>query len=77
MAKKIEFENLIEKVDKIIEELEDGKNVKLSNYIEKYEEALKLITKAEEELEKTKGKVYKINKNSNKIEELNQEENNG
>lgn len=66
-AKKLTYEQNIEKIDEILEKLENGE-LSLDDSIAEYEKAIKLIRDSEKLLEEGEGKVLKVLKKSGKIE---------
>ena len=68
--KKNSFEEQIVEINKIIEELESG-DIPLDTSIDKYTNAMKLISECHVMLEKAEGKIKKITieKNNIKIED--------
>ena len=66
MEKK-KFEDKIEELDKIINELENGE-IDLDDSINKYTKAMKLIKECDDELKNVEEKVNKIVSENNEIE---------
>lgn len=62
----MKFEDYIQKLEQIIEELESG-DVSLDDSIEKYKEALSLIAKASEVLNEAEGKIKRVTEKNGKI----------
>ncbi len=62
----MKFEDYIQKLEHIIEELESG-DVSLDDSIEKYKEALSLIAKASEVLNEAEGKIKRVTEKNGKI----------
>ncbi len=56
---KMEFENAMQRLEKIVEELEDG-NLPLEKAIDRFEEALKLAKICRDKLEKARLRVEKL-----------------
>ncbi|MGL4254467.1 MAG: exodeoxyribonuclease VII small subunit [Fusobacteriaceae bacterium] len=67
MEKKNSFENNIENLDKIIENLESGE-LGLDESIKEYEKAMKLIKKSSEILRAAEGKIIKVSEKNEEIE---------
>ena len=59
MSKEKTFEEKLEKLEKIVEELESGE-LPLDNAIDKYTEAMKLVKACDEKLKDTREKIGKI-----------------
>lgn len=66
-VKKKNFEERIQEIDEIIEQLEAGE-LSLDDSIKEYEKAIKLIKESETLLEAAEGKVMKVlEKNNNDV----------
>jgi len=61
MKKEISFEEKLEKLQKVVEELEEGE-IPLNESVEKYQNSLNLIKQCHEELENAELKIEKIMK---------------
>jgi len=66
MKKTISFEEKLEKLKEIVEELEDGE-IPLKESTDKYQNSLNLIKQCYEELENAELKIEKIMKKEGKI----------
>ena len=62
------FEENMEQLEKIVQELENGK-LNLDDSIKKFEEGIKLSKKCNEILEQAEKKITILTKNGDKIEE--------
>ncbi|KJJ84847.1 Exonuclease VII, small subunit [Candidatus Omnitrophus magneticus] len=60
-TKELSFEEAIDKLEKIVYELEEG-NITLDNLLNKYEEGVKLVAYCRDVLNKTKKKIEVLNK---------------
>mgnify|MGYP004489971283 CR=1 FL=1 len=69
MEKEIKFEELMEKLEKIVKELENG-NIDLDDAINKYTEAMSIAKHCNERLNEATEKVNKILTNSGKLEDF-------
>ena len=69
MAKEKKFEDKISDLEKIIEILENGE-VSLDESIEKYTEAMKLVTECDAELKNIETKVNKIVADNGNLEDF-------
>lgn len=67
MEKKNSFENNIENLDEIINNLENGE-LGLDESIREYEKAMKLIKKSSEILRAAEGKIIKVSENNGEIQ---------
>ena len=74
MSKEPKFEEKMEELEKIINELENGE-IDLDSSIEKYTKAMKLVSECEKKLSDVEEKVNKILNTDGKLEEFNIEEN--
>lgn len=69
MSKEINFEETMQELEKIVQELEKG-DLNLDDSINKFEEGMKLSKSANDYLEKAEKKItVLINDNDNNIEE--------
>lgn len=59
MAKVKTFEENLAEIDEVISKLESG-DMELSDSIKEYENAMKLLKKSSEMLEKAEGKIMKV-----------------
>lgn len=64
MTKELNFEKAMERLETIVQELEEGE-FSLDNSIKKYEEGIKLVTFCRERLEKARQKIETITKSKN------------
>ena len=60
------FEDNLLEVDEIIEKLENGE-LTLTEYIKEYENAMKLLKKSSDLLNKAEGKILKVTEDSGNI----------
>lgn len=65
MAKELKFEEMMKKLEEIVNELETG-NMPLEKSLEKYEEGIKLIQACRKRLDETKRKVEVLIKKDGK-----------
>lgn len=62
--KEVNFEKALEKLEKIVEELEDG-DLSLDNSLKKYEEGVKLARMCQEKLDHARKKIETLVKKDN------------
>lgn len=74
MEKKKKFEDKINELETIINELESG-NVSLEDSIEKYTNAMKLVSECDEQLKNVEEKINKIVSENGEIKNFELEEN--
>lgn len=74
MEKKKKFEDKINELETIINELESG-NVSLEDSIEKYTNAMKLVSECDEQLKNVEEKINKIVTENGEIKNFELEEN--
>lgn len=74
MSKEQKFEEKMQELEKIINELENGE-IDLDLSIEKYTKAMKLVNECEKKLTEIEEKVNKILNENGTLEEFNIEEN--
>lgn len=74
MNKEPKFEEKMEELEKIINELENGE-IDLDTSIDKYTKAMKLVNECEKKLSEVEEKVNKILKTDGTLEDFNIEEN--
>lgn len=74
MNKETKFEEKMQELETIINELENG-DIDLDSSIEKYTRAMKLVSDCEKKLNEVEEKVNKILKEDGTLEEFNIEEN--
>ncbi len=65
MAKELKFEEMMKKLEQIVDELESG-NMPLEDSLKKYEEGVKLIQACRKRLDETKRKVEVLIKKDGK-----------
>ena len=65
MAKELKFEEMMKKLEEIVDELESG-NMPLEDSLKKYEEGVKLIQACRKRLDETKRKVEVLIKKDGK-----------
>ena len=66
MSKELRFEDMMKKLDEIVEQLESGQ-MPLEESLKKYEEGVKLLTLCRKRLDETKRKVEILVKKGNKL----------
>lgn len=68
-VKDISFENALEKLEKIVDQLESG-DFSLDDSLKKYEEGVKLARYCQQKLDKAKAKIETLTKNDDGLFEL-------
>lgn len=66
MSKELQFEDMMKKLDEIVEQLESGQ-MPLDESLKKYEEGVKLLRLCRKRLDETKRKVEILVKKGNKL----------
>jgi exodeoxyribonuclease VII small subunit len=66
MAKELKFEDMMKKLEQIVDELETGQ-MPLEDSLKKYEEGIKLLRLCRKQLDETKRKVEMLVKKSGKL----------
>ncbi|MEK6732388.1 MAG: exodeoxyribonuclease VII small subunit [Candidatus Omnitrophota bacterium] len=66
MAKELKFEDMMKKLEEIVNELENG-DMPLEESLKKYEEGVKLIQSCRKRLDETKRKIEVLIKKDGKV----------
>ena len=66
MSKELQFEDMMKKLDEIVEQLESGQ-MPLEESLKKYEDGIKLLRLCRKRLDETKRKVEILVKKGNKL----------
>lgn len=66
--KQIKFEEALERLEEIVETLEEG-NIDIENSLELYEEGIKLIRQCSSKLKKIENKITLLNESDNEDED--------
>jgi exodeoxyribonuclease VII small subunit len=72
MSKDKSFEDKLEALEGIVEKLESGE-LPLDNAIDKYTEAMKLVSECDDKLKDTREKIGKIMKENGEVEDFDTE----